>query len=146
MLEEDPGSCYQISEQNREKTRKIAQISRFVAGKEVGITKRRPRILFLPRSEAASQWLQGFPRPEHTLARGSNLTIPFKKGGWENRGAQAAREFIEELQYVEAVAQAFEVVVNVFHLMQREFFPRVRAVSSVGQFYELPGGGKIIFT
>ncbi len=41
---------------------------------------------------------------------------------------------------------ACKATVDMFHLKKEDFCPQVDSIINVGKFYELAGGGQIIFT
>lgn len=56
------------------------------------------------------------------------------------------REFIEMIHDAGCELYACKATVDMFHLTKKDFCPQVKDIISVGQFYELSGGGQIIFT
>jgi peroxiredoxin family protein len=56
------------------------------------------------------------------------------------------REFIEMIHDAGGQLYACKATVDMFHLTMKDFCPQVKAVISVGQFYEMAAGGQIIFT
>jgi len=55
-------------------------------------------------------------------------------------------EFIEEIAETGAKLYACRATVDMFHLSMDDFVPEVDEVINVGRFYELAGGGQIVFT
>jgi peroxiredoxin family protein len=55
-------------------------------------------------------------------------------------------EFIEMISDSGAGIYACKASVDMFGLTMEDFVPQVREVLTVGDFYELAGGGEIIFT
>jgi peroxiredoxin family protein len=55
-------------------------------------------------------------------------------------------EFIEMIHDAGGKLYACKATVDMFHLTKDDFCPQVEKVLTVGEFYELAGGGQIIFT
>lgn len=55
-------------------------------------------------------------------------------------------EFIEMIHDAGGKLYACKATVDMFHLTPDDFCPQVEKVLTVGKFYELAGGGQIIFT
>jgi len=55
-------------------------------------------------------------------------------------------EFIEMIHDAGGKLYACKATVDMFHLTKDDFCPQVDKVLTVGEFYELAGGGQIIFT
>ncbi|MGA1539751.1 MAG: DsrE/DsrF/DrsH-like family protein [Chthoniobacterales bacterium] len=55
-------------------------------------------------------------------------------------------EFIEMIHDAGGKLYACKATVDMFHLTPDDFCPQVEKVLTVGEFYELAGGGQIIFT
>ena len=55
-------------------------------------------------------------------------------------------EFIEMIHDAGGRLYACKATVDMFHLTPDDFCPQVEKVLTVGEFYELAGGGQIIFT
>jgi len=55
-------------------------------------------------------------------------------------------EFIEMIHDAGGKLYACKATVDMFHLTKEDFCPQVEKVLTVGEFYELAGGGQIIFT
>ena len=55
-------------------------------------------------------------------------------------------EFIEMIHDAGGKLYACKATVDMFHLTADDFCPQVDKVLTVGEFYELSGGGQIIFT
>ena len=55
-------------------------------------------------------------------------------------------EFMEMIKDAGANVYACKATVDMFHLSEEDFCPQVDSVINVGTFYELSGGGQIIFT
>lgn len=55
-------------------------------------------------------------------------------------------EFIEMIHDAGGKLYACKATVDMFHLEPDDFVPQVEKVLTVGDFYELAGGGQIIFT
>ena len=55
-------------------------------------------------------------------------------------------EFIEMIHDAGGKLYACKATVDMFHLTPDDFCPEVEKVLTVGEFYELAGGGQIIFT
>ena len=55
-------------------------------------------------------------------------------------------EFIEVIHDAGGKLYACKATVDMFHLTPDDFCPQVEKVLTVGEFYELAGGGQIIFT
>lgn len=56
------------------------------------------------------------------------------------------REFIEDVHDAGAELYACKATVDMFHLNKNDFCDQVKDIINVGTFYELAGGGEIIFT
>ena len=55
-------------------------------------------------------------------------------------------EFIEMINASGAKLYACKATVDMFHLKEEDFVPEMDKILTVGDFYELAGGGEIIFT
>ncbi len=55
-------------------------------------------------------------------------------------------EFIEMVHDAGGKLYACKATVDMFHLTTADFCPQVEKVLTVGEFYEISGGGQIIFT
>ena len=56
------------------------------------------------------------------------------------------REFLELIADSGGKLYACKATVDMFHLKKEDFIPQVEDIITVGQFYEMAGGGQIIFT
>ena len=56
------------------------------------------------------------------------------------------REFLELIADSGGKLYACKATVDMFHLKKEDFIPQVEDIITVGQFYEMAGGGEIIFT
>jgi peroxiredoxin family protein len=55
-------------------------------------------------------------------------------------------EFVEMISDAGGHLYACKATVDMFHLGPEDFVPQMEKVLTVGDFYELAGGGEIIFT
>ena len=55
-------------------------------------------------------------------------------------------EFVEMISDAGGHLYACKATVDMFHLTQDDFVPQMEKVLTVGDFYEMAGGGEIIFT
>ena len=84
-------------------------------------------------------WIGGFP------GLSSLVTRMFEKE-MEKLDIPPVAEFITLIADSGAQLYACKASVDMFHLEMKDFVPQLAKVLTVGEFYELAGGGEIIFT
>jgi peroxiredoxin family protein len=91
---------------------------------------------------------KGFPMPTvlGAIPGMSAFATSMMKKEMEKLDIPPVREFIEMIHDAGGQLYACKATVDMFHLTMKDFCPQVKAVISVGQFYEMAAGGQIIFT
>lgn len=84
-------------------------------------------------------WLGGFPGMSSFVTKRMAKEI-------EALDIPPIPEFVEMIADSGAGLYACKASVDMFHLSPEDFIPQVRGVLTVGEFYQMAGGGQIIFT
>lgn len=84
-------------------------------------------------------WLGGFPGMASFVTKKMAREI-------EALDIPPIPEFVEMIADSGANLYACKASVDMFHLTHEDFIPQVSGVLTVGEFYQMAGGGQIIFT